>query len=172
LPPVRTGAIQVDRDVITMPRKMPDELTESERRLLWQCAHPVAQCPRCGRDHRPETVLPETPQSRRYDCPDCGADITEPLRAHLLDCAEVAIRRASASAASARATHAASRRLREAAQVTRIQSAEIFCRALKERLTRSSPACSICGATIKPEEPVAFEHGDLFHLVCHNRAAS
>jgi hypothetical protein len=54
--------------------------------------HAVAQCPACGRSFRQHELTSEAFDVytyRTYRCPPCGGDLTESLRGHLTDCAQL-----------------------------------------------------------------------------------
>ena len=87
----------------------PGELSREERAVLFRYCldHVVAECPRCSQDFRQTELGSDLFGGRTHVCPRCRMDLTERVREHVYDCANLpsAVRR------SAREARAAARRL-------------------------------------------------------------
>ena len=69
--------------------RSPRSLSPEEHVILYvYCSdHAVAECVACARSFRQSELGSDPFGSRTYGCLHCGADLTESIRAHLIDCA-------------------------------------------------------------------------------------
>lgn len=147
----------------------PEPLAAEERSLLIGCDHAVARCDACRLHHRLFELYAD-----RF-CARCRADLTASVRHHLTECAEIVIRRSEAVGATIEIALKENQRIRDATDVTRIESEALRQEAKRARTHRPKPAagrCQVCDRAVDPGSPVSFRHGALVHLACYERSLS
>ena len=134
-------------------------LTDGERLALMQCDHAVARCPACSLSHRFSEL------ARDRFCARCRADLFSELRVHLRGCPDTMMNRSRAAIRTAEDARKESRRVRDAAAVSRAESEVLRKDASTARAGRDR-VCPVCGLHMLPGEHVSFQHGKLLHLAC------
>lgn len=146
-----------------------EPLAAEERSLLIGCDHAVARCDACRLHHRLFELYAD-----RF-CARCRVDLTVAVRRHLRECPEIVIRRSEAVGATMHVALKENHRIRDAADVTRIESEALRQEAQRTRARRTKPAgglCRVCDRAVDPGSPVSFRNGAIVHLACYERSLS
>lgn len=134
-----------------------------ERSLLVACAHPVARCAACALAH----TFRELAGERR--CARCHEDLIVPLRVHLTECPDVAIRRSHAAVRTAELNGKRNRQVRDATELSVAESEVLRDAAQRTRQRKTGRACPVCRRPLEPGQGVSFQHGRLIHLACYEQ---
>jgi len=179
--------------VTCLERSADDDLTGVERsrviRLCWD--HPVAACEACRREYRITEMGNDMLTGRYYFCPYCRADLVWSVRQHIADCAvihqsnpqwQAEVREALTRA---RETRKSSQQLRDASELTRIESEVLRDRVQDtteaarqakqdaERIKRSDPLatsrtgnirCAYCQVLLIETEEASFDVPQQFQM--------